>query len=153
MRHDAARVRRWLAGLSASEWLLVPQLLGSLLALAVALRFVPLARLTRGLAAGARRPGLRWFPWRHARHRATRLARLVDGIARGVPGQGPCLLGSLLLFWLARARGEPVELFVGVRKDAERDTIEGHAWVDGRGRAASEAVAHGGGFVPVWRGD
>jgi hypothetical protein len=56
--------------------------------------------------------------------------------ARAVRPEGPCLLRSLLLFWLLKARGEHAELLIGVSKAT--GLLESHAWIECYGKIVGE---------------
>ena len=68
---------------------------------------------------------------------ARRLARIVAAAARHGPYRAPCLPTSLTLWWLLRRDGFPADLRIGVNKAAGR--LEGHAWVEFRGRPLIDA--------------
>jgi hypothetical protein len=73
---------------------------------------------------------LRCFPVNHGGYEVAQLAPLADIAARITYGQGCCLVGSLVLFWLLKARGEPAELLIGINKKAA--TLHSHAWIESR---------------------
>jgi hypothetical protein len=130
------RKLRRLASLSPGEWLLLPQLAAFSLLTSAALGCVPLPRLASVLSLRAENRLLRCFPLLHRRYDRIRLYALVDMAARVTSGQGRCLVRSLLLFWLVKARGEPVELLIGVSKDAT--LFQAHAWVETQGRVIGD---------------
>lgn len=122
---------RRLSELSPGELLVFSQLvLFALLALA-ALTFVRLPRIGAFIASGANKRLLRSLPLFHDHYEIAQLARLCDLSARGMRGDGPCLIRSLLLFWLLKARGEQAKLLIGVRIEAGQFTS--HAWIESRG--------------------
>lgn len=125
------RLRR-LAELSPRDGLLLCQLVACSVAAAIGLRLVPLPQLTGFLARCAGHRRLRHLPLSHAGYEVQRLAELADMAARVAGGDRRCLLRSLLLFWLLKARREPVTLRLGIRKEA--GALRGHAWIETRGR-------------------
>ena len=52
----------------------------------------------------------------------------------------------MVLWWLLRSRGIPVELRVGARKHSER--FEAHAWVEFGGTVLNDADGQHAHFVP-----
>ncbi len=76
------------------------------------------------------------------------LAALVDRILRHLPGprRHTCLRRSAVLYHLLRRAGRPVELWVGVRRDAV-GALAAHAWLVREGepyleRAPNAAAQH-----------
>ena len=130
------RKLRRLAELAPVEWPLFLQLAVLSVAIRVALRVVPLPRLTGGLARLAGRRWLSGIPAGHSRHAIRRLEALVDLTVAAAPVAGRCLTRSLLLFWLLRVRGGAPTLVVGVRREAGR--LQGHAWIAPAGEAGGE---------------
>lgn len=64
------------------------------------------------------------------------IARMESAAARNVFFHPNCLERSMVLYWLLRSRGIPVELRVGAQKKAEQ--FEAHAWVECDGIALNE---------------
>lgn len=138
-----------LAELSPGEVLLLPQLALFSLALGVGLRLLALPRLTGFIARSAENGWLRHLPWIQGRTEVARLAVLADLAARVTHGQGRCLTRSLLLFWLLKARREPVHLLIGISKDAS--AIHGHAWIETQGRVMGDNPEMTGRFATLLR--
>ena len=132
MRRKLRRLRE----LAPVEWPLFFQLVVLSVAIGVALRVVPLPRLTGGLARLAGRRWLSGIPAGHSRHAIRRLEALVDLTVAAAPVAGRCLVRSLVLLWLLKARGLSAELVVGIRKQAEE--LRGHAWIAPAGEAGGE---------------
>lgn len=78
------------------------------------------------------------------------LARLIARMETVAAGnlffEATCLERSIVLWWLLRNRGIPVELFVGARKQRQR--FEAHAWVEFEGRVLSDDADVHDQFVP-----
>jgi hypothetical protein len=119
---------RRLANLTLVERTLLLQFTALSLGLRVVLTAITLPRLTFLLSHIAVSPLLSQVPFLHTRCTVDRLFILVDLATAVSHRDGRCLPRSLLLFWLFRARNEPVELCLGVIKN--RTTLEGHAWVE-----------------------
>jgi len=68
-----------------------------------------------------------------------RLVTLTNLAARAIRREGPCLLRSLILFWLLKARGEEAELLIGVNKEGE--DLQAHAWIETRGTTIGDGAA------------
>src|SRR5918995_1394876 len=103
------RKLRRLNELSSSELLIFFQLLFFALAAWVLLRFMPLPRLVHIVCLSAKNSLLRLLPFFHGSRHLVRLSLVADLAAKGLRSEGPCLLRSLLLFWLLKARGEHAE--------------------------------------------
>jgi transglutaminase superfamily protein len=129
---------RWkaLAGLSAAERLL---LIRSALLLAlcdVALRLLGSSRtfaLVRRWSRPAHGAAVRDVD---RLVRARRIAWLVSGVSRRVPGSR-CLTRSLTLLVLLRREAIPASLRIGVRPGGSAG-IEAHAWVECEGESLAE---------------
>jgi hypothetical protein len=94
--------------------------------------------------------GRRRREWKSTRHYDThQLASLASMAARCSLGAGHCLVRSLLLFWLLRIKGQPVNFCVGVRK--ERATVRGHAWIEADGQVLVEEPVLSERFVTILR--
>lgn len=119
----------------------LPVLTASSLIIAVMVKFVPLPRLPRILK---RIPGLSrvCLPTEHT-------WSLADLATRLIRGQGRCLNRSLLLGWLLGARGESVDILVGVRRDG--GAFRSHAWIEARGRVLGEGPGTVDGFGTILR--
>ena len=138
-----------LAELTPSEWLLLCQFIPFVLCMSVSLRYLSLPRLIDLLKWGAGQHFLQRFPLRHRTVPRDRLIVLTDVAARATRSMGFCLARSLLLFWSLKARGEPVELLAGVRK--ENAAITGHAWLEREGRIVADNPTETSRFVPLVR--
>jgi hypothetical protein len=55
--------------------------------------------------------------------------RVVNGVARRLPGSFTCLERALASCWLARLCGADAELVLGVAKDGAQ--VRAHAWLSG----------------------
>lgn len=138
-----------LADLSLRDWLLLPPLVLSAIAIGVAARLAPLPSLIRVLDHSARQPWMARLPIVSQLHDLDELIRLTGLAARIVQGPGCCLSRSLLRFWLLRARQEPAELLIGVAKNG--DVLQSHAWIEQRGLAFGAAHESRQAFVPLLR--
>lgn len=125
--------------LSAGELLVFSQLILFALTVRIALAFITLPHLTQLLSRGAKRRLLRFMPLFHNRYETRCLARLADIAARGTRADGPCLLRSILLFWLLKARSGQVKLLIGVNKENGR--LNSHAWIEANGAIVGDSVA------------
>ncbi len=143
------RKLRKLAKISASEWLLLPQLILFSLGAAVVLKIAGLSRIVGLMTHCAVVPRLRSFPLLHRRHGIARLTTLVELATRVTHGQKRCLPRSLLMFWLLKARGEPARLLIGVSKGAS--TLESHAWIETEGTVMVDSPMLTRRFVPLLR--
>jgi Transglutaminase-like superfamily len=130
---------RRLANLTLVERALLLQLTALSLGLRVALTTITLPRLTSFLSHIAVSPLLSQVPFLHTCCTVDRLFTLVDLATAVSHRDGRCLPRSLLLFWLFRARHEPVELCLGVIKNRTR--LEGHAWVERDGLVLGDTVS------------
>jgi hypothetical protein len=74
------------------------------------------------------------------------IARMESTAARNLLFRASCLEQSMVLWWLLRSRGIPVELRVGARKQGER--FEAHAWVEFEGTVLNDADEQHVHFVP-----
>lgn len=138
-----------LAGLTLNEWLLLCQLVPFALCMSGILRDLSLPRLIDLLKWGAKQPLLQCFPLQHRVVAVDRLIVLADVAARATKSMGHCLVRSLLLFWLLKARDEAIEFFIGVRKESA--LITGHAWLEREGRVIADDLTVTSRFVPVLR--
>lgn len=124
--------RGWLIGklrkasraLSRSDWLLIMQASGLLLAVELGLKLVSFKTLMallqgRGSVSGEGPSADPVNP--------ERVAYLVEVASRYHMLKPTCLKKALVLYGLLRRRGIEVDLVVGVRKAEGR--LEGHAWV------------------------
>ena len=105
-------------------------------ALHVALRFVRLKRLFRGLERVLERPVEQDAAERAAIVRQVRSAVALaacHGLTRG-----SCLSRSTSVWWLLRRRGVPAELRIGVRKYHRE--LKAHAWVECQGLAVNDSA-------------
>jgi transglutaminase superfamily protein len=143
------RKLRRLSKLSPSELLVFSQLLLFAVGAHLALRFLALPRISAFIAWGANQRLLRWLPLLQNNYDIEQLTPLADLAARATRPDGPCLLRSLLLFWLLKTRGEPAELLIGVRK--EGTVLSSHAWVKSHGKIVADTVTMTGGFATLLR--
>src|SRR5438067_1513737 len=132
------RKLRRLSNFPPGELFILLQFVALALAARLALTFLRLSRVTECVARGANNRFLRCLPLFQHRYELTRLMRLADLAAKGLRSDGPCLLRSLLLFWLLKARGEHAELLVGVRKEAS--AINSHAWIESQGKVIGDSA-------------
>jgi hypothetical protein len=114
-----------LRGLSSRDFAVLSQLVVCSVAIAVALRVTSWRRVSRAIIAGSRMAGLRRFPLLHLGYSIEKLNPLVE-MASSVFPKNRCLVRSMILLWLLRARGESAEVVLGVRKRA--GNFEAHAW-------------------------
>ena len=133
-----AKLKR-LGALSICDWIVLSQLLASSALIVVALRWLGWRRVSVALNSLRTRFPIRRFPAFHLLYQMDELDPLVE-IASRVSRHNRCLVRSIVLFWLLRARGESAELVFGIRKREGR--FEAHAWtVSERGLVGdSEAV-------------
>ena len=130
------RKLRRLSKLTPLELLVFCQLFVFALSVRVTVRFLSLPHLIKFFSVSARNPLLRHFPLGHLCRDCRQLTVVSDLAARAVRPEGPCLLRSLLLFWLLKARGEQAELLIGVSK--ETGLLESHAWIECYGKIVGE---------------
>ena len=130
------RKLRRLSKLSPVELLVFFQLFFFALAARLMLRFTPLSRVIKVLSASAHNPLLQQFPISHRWQDYSQLVVVADLAARAIRPEGPCLLRSLLLLWLLKARGEHAELLIGVRKDS--GLLASHAWIESHDKIIGE---------------
>ena len=92
------------------------------------IHLVPLNRLVPRL--GGARPEQKPLPFDPAK-----AASGVDAVLRRLPWpwRGTCLKRSVVLYWLVRRVGVPVELQVGVKR-TPAGILEAHAWLARDGR-------------------
>src|SRR5438045_2704591 len=107
-----------LSKFSPGEIFILLQFTAFALVARLALTCFRLSRVMEVVARGANNRFLRCLPLFQNRYELTRLTRLADIAARATRPDGPCLLRSLLLFWLLKSRGEAAELLIGVSKEA-----------------------------------
>lgn len=143
------RTIRTLNRFSATELLVLVQLsIFSLIAMA-GLRFLPLPRIIDFLARCANFRWSRHLPVFQNRCDARQLTRLAGVAARITRGGGPCLMRSLVLFWLLKARGEAAQLVIGVSKEAS--ALNGHAWIECHGRILADSAEMTASFARLLR--
>jgi hypothetical protein len=130
------RKLRRVSELSPGELLVFWQLVLFALITRVALAVLALPRISAFIAYAANKSLWRCLPLFHHFHGIARLTRLADLAARGTRADGPCLIRSLLLFWLLKTRGENAELLIGVRKDGP--VFNSHAWIESDGKILGE---------------
>lgn len=128
-----------LADFTFVELTLLLQLIAMSLGLRLALCAMPLHRLTLLVSRTATLPLLGQIPLLHIRCSTHRLLALTELAAAVSHRNGHCLPRSLLLFWLLRARHEPVSVCLGVSKNLA--ALEAHAWVEQDGVVLGDAVS------------
>lgn len=138
-----------LADLSLRDWLWLPPLVLSALAIAMAVKLAPLPGIIRFLDRSARHPWIAFLKIGNRLHDLNELIRLTGLAARIVQGPGCCLSQSLLRFWLLRSRQEPAELLIGVAKDG--GLLQSHAWIEQQGLAIDAGQELNRTFVPLLR--
>jgi len=143
------RKLRRLNKLSLSEQLVFVQLVLFAMAARATLAFVSLPRVLKYLSVSAQNPVVRQFPLGHRWQNSARLAITADLAARAIRAEGPCLVRALSLFWLLKARGEQVELLIGVRKEGA--LLNGHAWIESQGKIIADTVPITNGFATLLR--
>jgi len=133
-----ARLRR-LRALSICDRMVLAQLLVSSALIVVALRSLGWRRVFVALNSLSTRYPIRRFPVFHLLYHMDELDPLVD-LASGLSRRNRCLVRSIMLFWLLRARGESAQLVFGIRKRA--GSFEAHAWtVSERGLVGDSEAA------------
>ena len=133
-----ARLRR-LRALSICDRMVLAQLLVSSALIVVALRSLGWRRVFVALNSLSTRYPIRRFPVFHLLYHMDELDPLVD-LASGLSRRNRCLVRSIMLFWLLRARGEAAQLVFGVRK--REGSFEAHAWtVSERGLVGDSEAA------------
>lgn len=130
------RKLRRLSKLSPVELLVFFQLFFFALTARLMLRFISLSRVIKVLSASARNPLLKRVPLGHCGQDYSQLTMVADLAARAIRAEGPCLLRSLLLFWLLKTRGEEAELLIGIRK--ETNLLQSHAWIETQGKVLGQ---------------
>ena len=143
------RKLRRLSEFTPGELVVLLQLVALALAARSALTFLRLSRVTECVAWGANNRFLRCIPLFHGPYEVTQLARLADYAARATRADGPCLLRSLLLFWLLKVRGEPAELLIGVSK--ETSGLQSHAWIETQGKILVDRPEVAGSYATLLR--
>jgi hypothetical protein len=114
-----------LRALSVRDWVVFAQLVAASGFLMVALRLMSWQRISRAMVSASEVKWARNFPLFHLGYAMNDLDP-VAGMASKICRRNRCIVRSMMLFWLLRARGEPAELVFGVRKRA--GTFEAHAW-------------------------
>ncbi|MDF0667900.1 MAG: lasso peptide biosynthesis B2 protein [Nitrospira sp.] len=122
-----SKLRR-LADLPLIEQALLLQLTALSLGLRVALSCVPLHLIASFISRAASSSPLGRILTPHAHCATDRLVVLADMAAAVSHRNSRCLPRTLLLFWLLRARRQPVSICLGVSKNQTQ--LEGHAWVE-----------------------
>jgi hypothetical protein len=79
----------------------------------------------------------------------TQLTLLASTASRFARPNGPCLLRSLLLFWLLKSRDEPAELLIGINKDTS--VLQSHAWVESPGKILADSPEMAESFATLLR--
>jgi hypothetical protein len=143
------RKLRRLSKLSPSQLLVFLQLIVFASIVRGILKFLALPRLIAFVAWAANQRWLRCLPLLQNNYETEQLTLLADLAARATRPDGPCLLRSLLLFWLLKARGEQAELLIGVRKEGA--VLNSHAWIESQGKIIADSVGMTGGFATLLR--
>jgi hypothetical protein len=133
------RKLRRLSDLSFGELLVFFQLSLFAFTARVLLEFLSLPRLVSLLSVSAANPLLKRFPLFHDSQDWSRLLLIADWSARAIRSEGPCLLRSLLLLWLLKARGDHAELLIGVCIGMSE--LNSHAWIESRGAVIGDSMA------------
>jgi len=129
------RLRR----LSLRDWAVLAQLVALCGVTAVALRAISWRRVSQMIISGSRVRRLRRVPLFHLGYAIENLNPLVE-MASSICPRNRCLVRSMILLWLLRARGESAEVVLGVRKRA--GVFEAHAWtVSERGLVGDQPEA------------
>lgn len=118
---------------------LLLQLAAASFALRILLPTMALPRLVVLFSRTATYPLFGWIPLLHARCPIDRLIMLIDTATAMSHGNARCLPRSLLLFWLLRARQQPVSVCLGV--STNQNLLEGHAWVEQAGVVLGDALS------------
>ena len=92
--------------------------------------------------------GLRFAHFQRARSRKRRDSA-PSAIASAKLLYRGCLVRSLLLFWLLKARGEPAELLIGVSK--ETSGLQSHAWIETQGKILVDRPEVAGSYATLLR--
>jgi hypothetical protein len=111
--------------LSPRDWVVFAQLVAVSGFFMVALRLMSWQRISRAMVSASEVRWARNFPLLHFAYAMDDLDPMA-GMASKICRRNRCLVRSMMLFWLLRARGEFAELVLGVRKRA--GTFEAHAW-------------------------
>ena len=111
--------------LALGDWIVLPQLIASAFIVVLALKAFGWQRVARSIQSRSRGSRLRHLPFLHLRYSMDDLVPLVD-MASSIFPRNRCLVRSMMMLWLLRARGERAELVLGVRKRA--GNFEAHAW-------------------------
>jgi hypothetical protein len=111
--------------LSLLDLVMLVQLTALSAAIALALRCLGWQRVSRAMTSKSGVSWLRRFPWFHLQYSIEAIEPLVEMASSMFP-RNRCLVRSMTLLWLLRARGESAEVVLGVRKVAGR--FESHAW-------------------------
>jgi hypothetical protein len=133
-----SKLRR-LNDFSPGEILILLQFIALALVARLALIYLRLSRLVEFIDCCTKQRSFRSLPLSQNRYEITRLTRLADIGARVIRADGPCLLRSLLLFWLLKVRRQPAELVIGVSKEAS--ALNSHAWIESEGKVIGDSVA------------
>ncbi len=114
-----------LRGLPLRDWVVLAQLVAFCGVTSVALRATSWQRVSQMIISGSRLRWLRRVPFFHLGYAIENLSPLVE-MASSICPRNRCLVRSMMLLWLLRARGESAEVVLGVRKRA--GSFEAHAW-------------------------
>ncbi len=127
-----------LADHSLIEQTLLLQFTALSIILKAVLPAITLPHLTSFLSHIASSP-LGLLPLFHPRCPIDRLFMLVDLATMVTHRDGRCLPRALLLFWLLRARQQPVSVCLGVSRN--QISLEGHAWVEQNGVVLGDTLS------------
>ncbi len=134
---------------STVELLVFCQLFFCAIGAGVMLRFISLAHVIKFISISANNWPLRQLPLGHRWLDYPQLTVVTEAAARAIRPDGPCLLRSLLLFWLLKARGEHAELLIGVAKEAS--ALNSHAWVESHGNVLGDSEENAWRFATLLR--
>jgi hypothetical protein len=111
--------------LSLRDLSVVTQLMALCGIVAMGLRMRGWRSVSETISAASRSRLLRWFPIFHLSYDIEGLSPLAD-MASSIFLGNRCLVRSMVLLWLLRARGQSGEVVLGVRKRG--GVFEAHAW-------------------------
>ncbi len=135
MLRKLSKLRRF----TICELLLLSQLVLFASLVRLALPFVALRRMAQFFSWAANQRLLHHLPIFQHYYEMERLTRFADLAARVIRSDGPCLLRSVLLFWLLKVRGGQPQLLIGVNKD--NGNLNSHAWIELKGKTIGDETA------------
>ena len=134
MRLSSNHIQR-LHALSLTQKIVVVQLILADVAIALTLRLIGWRRVSKLTLDAGRVRWLTRFPLLHRKLSIAQITPLVE-LASGLTPRNRCLLRSIMMVWMLRARGEEAELRLGVRKRA--GAFEAHAWTTSGGEVLAD---------------